>query len=157
MIAVTGLLCASCASPAPGSLAEYVRGSWDCAIEEAVADGDLYPAFEVRDAEIQMTLTSVGEDMSGSGRTPTPVVGEPVTLAYRIVGDTIEVETGSGAFTIEAAEVIPEAGSIPVRINGQQGYTAEIGPGTLRLTVAAPADSDEDVYEYVRCERIVDY
>jgi len=39
----------------------------------------------------------------------------------------------------------------------QAGYTAEIGRGTLRLTVAAPEDSDDDVYEFIRCDRLVDY
>ena len=125
-------------------------------MEESVADADLYPLFVVRDAEIEMTVTSVGEDMSGSGRTPVPQVEDTIVVAYRVDDDTIEVETSLGTAVIEAAAMIPNEGSIPVRLNGEAGYTAEISPTTLRLTQAAPADLDREDDEIIRCERLFD-
>lgn len=157
--AVVIVSCAGCAAPAPDSLAGYIRGSWDCAMEESVADADLYPRFVVTESEIGMSVTHVGEDMSGSGRTPEPWVEDPVDFRYRVVDGAIEVEVddGSATFVIQAAEKIPRSGSIPLLLNGQDGYTAEVDPAGFRVTLRAPEGSNRDADEIIRCERLLDY
>lgn len=151
--------CAGCAAPGPDTLAGYIWGSWDCAMEESVADADLYPKFLVTESDVRMTVTHVGEDMSGSGRTPEPWVEDPVDFAYRVVDGAIEVEVddGSATFVIQAAEEIPRRGSIPLLLNGQDGYTAEVDPAGFRVTLRAPEGSDRDADEIIRCERLFDY
>ena len=159
MAVVVAVSCAGCAAPGRDTLAGYIRGSWDCAMEESVADADLYPSFLVTESEIAMQVTHVSEDMSGSGRTPEPWVEDPVDLAYHVVEGAIEVETddGRGTFVIQVAETIPRSGSIPLLLNGQDGYTAEVDSVGFRVTLPASAGSDRDADEIISCERLFDY
>jgi len=151
VMAMASLCCTGCGAPADGTLEGFVRGTWECAVEDLVADGDLYPRFTVGESDMVMVVTNVGEDMSGSGNPPATYVDDPVRLTYRIVDDTIEVDTDRGVASIRAAAVIPDTGQVPLLLNGESGYTAEFERRSFRVVTAE--DSEGRVGVVISCER----
>lgn len=149
-VAVAALCCTGCGAPAEDSLAGFIRGDWECASEDLVADGDLYPRFTVGESDLVMIVTNVGEDMSGSGNPPATFVDDPVRLTYRVDGDTIVVDTDRGVLEIQVAAVIPDSGDVPLLLNGESGYTAEIDGRSFRVVTAE--DSEGRVGVVIRCE-----
>lgn len=140
-----------CASGPSNNLASFIRGTWECAIEEMVADVALYPRLTIGESEIRIETTVHPDDMDGDG-VATPYEDEPVTLPYRVEGAAIILTPeGEEELTVSIDEAFPGDGDIAVTVNEMEGYSLVIDGDRADLLFTHEETGDTAVA--LGCER----